>query len=123
MSYTIKVKNADEAAKLMNMVQLRSKSINSIATRKFKDARSYERQFASLAVDNFHLATKLPIVQVNNAPWLASILIMVRQAEYNVFKLFTKMTPDEKQYSIMAKDYLVGLAPAETEERTLVVNI
>ena len=78
-----------------------------------REARTAQKEFAKLAVDNFNTAINLPKPLEGNIPlfskWGLNIL------KCHIFKLFTQKTPEEKQLKQMMDDYRTEILFGENQ--------
>lgn len=112
--------------KLLRANNMFDKSKNlflSIVLGNFKDARGYEKDLAKLAVSDFDTYKELPKVNFSNVPFAVAAKTMYNGFRYNIYKLFSKKTPEEKEFAKKRTDYLKTLKIENKQIKTVNINI
>lgn len=123
MEFRITFKDTDSALKAINMFELRRKSSISILSGKFKQAREAQRELAKIAVDDFETYKSLPGIKFSNVPLKAWLAFLLKSFGFKIFKLFSKKTPEEKQFAERCKSYAKELRPEDKKAKTIDITI
>ena len=123
MGFKITFDNADSAINAMKFFNLRQQTLISVLSGNFKLARSQQKEFAKAALDDFETYKKLPNkITYDNLPFLPSLFVFFKTLKYSIFYAFSKKTPEEKEFTQKAKEYLKTLTPAEKKAKTIKVS-
>lgn len=85
------------------MYDLKLKTSLDILHGRCKEARKAQKEFASIAVDHFETAVKVPQPVTGSFPLYSKFGL--NAIKFMIFKAFCKKTPQEKQLKNMYDDY------------------
>ena len=89
------------------MYDLKLKTSLAVLNGRCREARAAQKEFATIAVDNFSEAINLPQPIKGSFPWYSNFGL--NMLKFMIFKLFTKKTPEEKKLQAMVDDYRTSL--------------
>ena len=98
----------DSAVRAAKMFELKKQSSMSILEGKYKDARAAQKELAKLGVEDFDTFVKVPGIKFANLPLIEGFPIIKKFIGFNLFKMFSKKTPEEKQLAKMFKEFLAN---------------
>ena len=123
IDFKVNYKDMDSAMRAAKMFNLRQNAFVSIIEGKYRVARQYQKDFASIAVSDFETFKTLPKINYKNVPAVAFFPMLWRSIKFRIFKFFTKSTKEEKQLVRMYKEYVKNLTKEEDKKRTLDINV
>ncbi len=85
------------------MYNLKLKSSLAIAGGRYKEARVAQKDFAKLAIQDFSAALNTPEPFIGSHPWYSNYTL--NSVKFGIYNLFTKKTPEEKQYKNLVTEY------------------
>ena len=119
MGFKITCNSMESAINATIMFNLRQQTMQSVVSGNFKLARSQQKEFAKVALDDFETYKKLPNIFFDNMPFWPSLFVFFKTLKYRIYYAFSKKTPEEKELTKKAKEYLKTLTPAEKKARTI----
>ena len=109
MALTVKYKDLNSAVNAARMFEIRKQVSLSVLSGNFSQARTEQKEFAKIAVDNFDTLKTLPKITITNIPLKDWLVFAFRSLEFRVYRTFSKKTPEEKLFAKQYKSYIQAL--------------
>ncbi len=122
MGFKINFSNAKSAINAVTMLNLRQNLLKSVVSGNFRLARSQQKEFAKIAVEDFDTYIKLPKVVYDNIPLVPLMSMFLKTLKFRIFYAFSKKTPDEKELKRKAKEYIKTISSSEMKARTVRIS-
>jgi len=122
MGFKINFSNAESAINAVTMLNLRQNLLESVVSGNFRLARSQQKEFAKIAVEDFDTYIKLPKVVYDNIPLVPLMSMFLKTLKFRIFYAFSKKTPDEKELKRKAKEYIKTISSSEMKARTVRIS-
>ncbi len=123
MNYKVSFSNIESAMNAKKMFELRQASTSLILSGEFKKARSIQKEFAKMAVNDFEAYKALPLVRYNNVPFKVWLAMLGKSIKFRLYKMFSPLSNDEKQLNKLSRSYLSNLSDSDKKKKTIDITI
>lgn len=122
-NFKIQFNDIESAMRAAKMFELRKQVSISIMEGKCRQARAAQKEFAKIAVSDFDTFTKLPNINITGFPLKMYFPLLLRTIKFNIFRKFSKTTPEEKQLAKQYRNYAKTLTKEDIKNKTLDITI
>ena len=123
MNFKVSYKDAETAHRAQRMYELNRQHLMSIMDGKYKEAVRVRRNLAKIALEDFETYKTLPILSFKNVPLKIWLSLLSKSIKYRLYKLFTRKTPEEKEFYNLCQEYQKTLTPEDIRKKTIDINI
>ena len=122
----IPVKNITEESISINLSTIKPTGSNitaNILFGRFEEARSLQKSYAKMAVDNFDIYESMPNVTITDVPPEVIKQAIINKFKFFIYSLFSSKTPEEKLLQKMHKEYLKELKMQGKKIETVAISM